>query len=334
MDVKRAVARVVKWTKKKQGDLSRYVRLLSSTDDEPARMWASDGKVSCLVYLDAGVELPDVLVDGSWLTKAVRGSKVGVEVWMRSPTQIVFAVDGIEIDGQAKPVAGYPEVPEVPKLRKAEGFKVVPLVARFAADYHPYDGVRFAHRWVEASDGIVAVRGDLDNMPEGLFSARLFSNWSSGQVSVGSTDECGFFRAGDELRVGYRLQGDYPDLTKVLPFRDPAPWVSVYRQMTLTALTKAIEASDQGNIELSWTGTEGRVNALGANGSVLSSYPLLIKDSNLSGGQSVVVAGRPVVAALAAMWAARVWLRISQAGVLRLESGPFTVAVWPMQPGG
>lgn len=335
MELKRAVPRVSKFCAKKQGNLSRLVRLIPADGAIPARVWAFDGRAGCLCYLDKGLDVPECLVDSAWLGKAVRGSKVGIDAWLTSPQKIVLKVDGVELEGEAKPVAGYMTPPEAPELELCPDFQVVPAVAAFAASFEPYSVVRFGPDIVEATDTICAIRGNTSGLPDGLVPAETFKAWPAGKVLVGATMEAGFYRVGDELRVGYFQKLEYPDLSRSLPLQAAGTWTTFDRQSLLTAVERAVVASDHGSIELRWAAEGGQVSALADNGTVVSVFKLVVWDSTVDqGGQSVMFSGKPLVAVLKAAWSLRVLVRLGGDGALRLESGPYTVCVWPIRPAG
>lgn len=331
MELKRAVSKVTKFCQKKQGNLGKMVRLVPG---DPAALWAYDGRAGCLCYLDPGLELPECLVDAAWLTGAVRGSKDKIEVWLAGPREVVFSVGGVELKGEAHAVAGYPEVPDLPKLQAFDGFQVVPQVAGFAADFDPYAVVKIGPKTVEATDTAVAVRADLDGLPEGLVPAQVFKSWPAGKVKVGRSGEWAFYQVGEEVRAAYWQVLEYPDMARAMPQEANEPWTTVDRLALLTALEHAVVAADHGAVMLGWDERGGKVDALGDNGSVVSSFNFLVWETCLgNGGQGVLVSGKPLVKALKGMWSARVLLRLAN-GALRVESGPFTVCVWPMRPAG
>jgi hypothetical protein len=337
MQLKQAITRVCRFCGGKESGILRSVRLVPAEKGVLAKLWATDGKTGCLIQVDEGVDLPGVAIGGAWLAAAVKGSSDRISFVTKGYGQVEVAVGESVMTTTGEGVAEFPPVPIPPELRPVSGFKGVVDVSAFAASPKmgaQYAAVRLREDCAEATDTFGVARADMDLGGDGqLVPARLFKHWGKGPVEMGFDASWGYFRVGDELRVALLERGGYPDLERLVPERDGAPWLVVDRKALKEAVVKAQAQSPRNLVRFCWSKAGLVVSSWMGETAGTAKTDLELLDQREVGDCALMVSGRPVARALDMFKTPAV--RLSQRwekGPIRLESGPYTVCVWPFLP--
>jgi len=337
MRLKLAITRVCRFCGGKASGALRSVLLIPAEGSERAKLWATDGKVGCLIALEEAVDLPSVALGGAWLASAVKGSSESISFSTKGYGQVELRVGDVVLTTTGEGVANFPAVPPTPEFRKVEGFGGVVSISGFAASPRmgeQYASVRFRKGCAEATDTFGVARVDIGLGAKGqLVPSRIFKHWGRGQVELAFGEGRAFFRVEDEIRIAMLERGGYPDLERLVPETDGAPWAAVDRKVLLEAVDRARAQSPRKLVRLCWSQAGLVVSSwMGERaGSVKTDLEVLgIMGATES---SVMISAGPVVKALKVFKTPVV--RLSQCrekGPLRLESGPYTVCVWPFLP--
>lgn len=350
MELRHAVTRVAKWAG--QDGPRAGIRLIGAGPDHltvdgrrlptrPAQVVATDGEVGCWVMLDPGEDVPDVVVDGQGMRRALRAmgdSPFGLEV--TGPRQVTVRGGGQQVAVGAWPAEEFPVLPTWPTaFWDAQGcVDEVRRVVHAALQKPDPDRPNLAYlhcsqAFTEATDERRVARVAAALLPRrGLVPARLFGGWPARapQAWVATTDQHCWLCVGDELRFGRVGSAErFWDLDGVLPADQPASTVMLAGDL-LRLVVAARKVADRDLVELRFGAGAVAVCGMGGAGELRSCGSVPLKGC---GEPAVlVVRGRMVQDALGEFGGA---VRVSWGHApqpLRFSDATLQAAVWPLVP--
>ena len=274
MQLHKALGKVVKFAAKGKDapELYKSVMLIPQTENEPAKVFATDGMVGCFISVET-TELPNALIPSDSV-KAIAKQAVTL---VKSDNDIVtfHLENSVAIYKIAcKDLAGYPSVPVVGNsFESCTQWLPIQNVIHAVADSKSkkvnLQNVRVSPTSVEATDSVRVAVAVAKGWPKPmLIPARLLVNWKVPRISVSFTDSVVFFKAGEETRYSPIItDSGFPNCRELVPteFKGEYSVVNAKKlqkavaQATAISALKTVALDFQGDVIIikSWSANEG-----------------------------------------------------------------------------
>ena len=327
MDLRNAIAKATKFTwKGKQRSPSKSVRFVpgpTGLDMGPA-VWATNGPQSIWIWLDPGTAVPDIMVDAERLNAAVKGQK--------DVTFANLANGSVELSGVKLEIGNIQEFPAVPFFAMPPYMpvhdwpiiqKVIHAVSR-DTQQPVLRCVHFRPDLVEATDRFRVARAFVQTSWEALVPAAIFAHWPEGEVTASFVEDRVVFRVKDEMRCSILKTGTFQNCDTLVPARFEGARVVVHANELLGIASRAKGLTTA--VRVTFLEHDVRIDGGGVD------EQLVIMDQRRESLQSRValrVNATWFWEALRNVSTPRVVLGYTYPGEpLRIESGPYTVALW------
>lgn len=315
----------------------------------PPIVWATDGTVGCLIYVDPGEDVPDCVINASAAKKAVTALKqTPFQLTQTGPSSMLIkAATGEEFLVGGHQTQGFPAPPSLPSLlRTVVDFDLVRRVVHAVGDDEDrpeLNMVHFAREFVEATDQVRASRVMLSGLvPKGgLVPSKVFQKWPrSSKLGVGLAVEHGniYFHVDGELRfTGIQDDQSYFDLSPFFSDREAGSQVGAATELLKQKVKHAASASARDFVRLTFSPEKMKVVVVGlgeddGQTTFIDEVPAeFVSYSDKKANTSLVVKGRSLWAALDAVPDPTVDLRYTTSErPLRILAPFFTEAIWPL----
>jgi len=337
MRLRTALSRITKFKGGAKSGILQGVRFIPAQPGvHPARVYASDGSVGCILDCEPDDELPNAVVLGEFIDNVVKAGKEDPSFVDDGYGRVVASVGTFEQSVMGAPPSDFPSVPEMPPdWINVPLWSTVRSVAKFTGKKS--DGgrahVKFSPEGVEASDTVLIARAEVPGLGSGLVPVSMFKSWHAGDVRVAFWGGRMYAQRGDdELRFAELQRGSFPDLSKVVPTQHNGPRMVVPLDDFSRACTQAMKTSAHKAVEL----------LLGPDGVVVKAYAkkkddpqakAVIASKTLQGGDEcrAIVAGKGLCTLLKECKTPAVVLAyITPQTPVRVESGAFVGCAWQL----
>ena len=319
----------------KAPELYKSVLLIPAVGELPARVFATDGMLSCVVRV-SDVDLPVALVPTDALAPIARHKIAAVsvdagEVSFRAETGGVFKA-------KTRDLTAFPRPPDYPAMQAVDHWNHIwPLTHAAAGDKATtptFKNIRLRPHVVEATDSIRVAVANVPGWPEDrLVPVKLLRGWKNGRVNAALTNELVWFEFGDEARYApIRVDGPFPDCLSLMPEKHDWPAMVLETARLRETVEKAVCISSLKTVALVFAGSDLTVKAWSADEGGKGYELVLLGVASQAGyAATKILNGKFLVQALKAIRTPNVRLCYQDQadGPLRIESGAMAEGLWP-----
>jgi len=339
MELHKALLKAAAFTAKGKDAPTLYqsIQLLpAESEEQPARVYATDGLLGCLINVD--IDLPLVLLPVEACKPVARQRVLLVE--LDGPEVRFRLAPGGLYKMAAKEPVGWPGVPSVPRaMEPLTHWRWIRKVLHVASDpkggktNYPY--LRFRPGCAEATDGFRVSVAEVPAWPhDRVVPARLFKGWAGHPRPLAYFDaERAWFRVGSELRwAPIRVDVQFPDCHKLLATDYHGPTLSVDAKKLLGAVRRATAVSTLKTVALDFSGQEVVIKSWSAAEGGKAFRAVLVGQAGEPEAKAIkILSGKLLAQALALVETPNVRLCYRDVAnePLRIESGMWAESLWP-----
>ena len=339
MELHKALLKAAAFTAKGKDAPTLYqsIQLLpAESGEQPARVFATDGLLGCIIDVD--IDLPLALLPVEACKPVARQRVLSVEL-NGAEVRFRLAPGGL-YKMAAKESVGWPGVPALPRAMEPLTHwrwirKVLHAASEAKAGKPAYEYLRFRPGCAEATDGF---RVSVAEVPawsnDRVVPARLFKGWAGHPRPQAHFDaERAWFRVGSELRwAPTRVDVAFPDCHKLMRTDYQGPTLAVDAKKLLGAVRRATAVSTLKTVALDFVGPEVAIKSWSAaEGGKAFRAVLAGKASEPEAKAIKVISGKLLAQALAMVETPNVRLCYRDVAnePLRIESGMWAESLWP-----
>lgn len=337
MDFRKAIQRVSKVLPKGKTNVLRKIRFLEPMDGAPSLVYATDGVVASVVYVDEA--LPTALVDADVLVQAAKDCEE-LKIVKSGYGNLLLESEVSTYTLGVSNADDYPMVFQLPRdwWTTVENWNEVTPAFHAArktkTDSDLESVIYFDREYVESTDTGRLARVWSGWPCSGYVPPAAFKSWPRGKVSVGHTLSHIYFRIGDdEFRLAaFSRPTGYPSTVDVVPRSHPGSSVLVPTRLIKNIVEQATSVSTVGIIHLRLDDAQMRVTSCDNSGDP-TEYSGVVNITDIgSSSVGMLLNGKHLVAALKLCKTYHVKLgwgtEINHP--LRVDSNHFTTVIWPM----